>query len=259
MDYLKKYVRVILIRRMEHFFESVLDDVVKVSPAHLHREYKAYIKDSLVNRYEGVCSCYGYIRPNSIELVKVHSAKVELQTFHGFVNFEVTFRAQICNPSIGSVMVADVVNMNSFGILCKSGYIDDNKTHNVVDIIVPRQVKDIMPDGVSLAGLQVGDRVNIEIIGKKYQLHHERISAIGHVVEKTASVRADILVDNTLASSTDPQAAEEDDDLSSVMSNDDDDALSSDGGESERSYDESKVDDEADVLKSNDQSDAEDY
>ena len=40
--------------------------------------------------------------------------------------------------------------------------------------------------------IRVGDRVNVEIIGKKYQLNHAHISAIGHVVEKKASVRADI-------------------------------------------------------------------
>ena len=241
---------------MEHFFESLLEDVVKVSPAHLHKDYKRYIKTALVERYEGVCSCFGYIRPESIELVKVHNAMVEIQTFHGYVNFEVTFRAQICNPSVGSVMIADVVNMNSFGILCKSGYTDESKMRNVVDIIVPRQVKDIMADGVSLAGIRVGDRVNVEIIGKKYQLHHAHISAIGHVVEKKASVRADIPEEAPVA-----QDPPQDDysDISSVVSDEDDDAASSDGGGSEQSLDESKPDEDADPLKSEDQSDNDEY
>lgn len=241
---------------MEHFFESLLEDVVKVSPAHLHQDYKRYIKNALVKRYEGSCSCFGYIRPDSIELVKVHNAMVEIQTFHGYVNFEVTFRAQICNPSVGSVMIADVVNMNSFGLLCKSGYTDNSKTRNVVDIIVPRQVKDIMTDGVSLAGIRVGDRVNVEIIGKKYQLHHAHISAIGHVVEKQASVRADVPDEEPVV-----QEPTQDDysDISSVVSDEEDEAASSEGGDSEQSLDESKPDEEPDLLKADDHSDTDEY
>ena len=241
---------------MEHFFESLLEDVVKVSPAHLHQDYKRYIKNALVKRYEGSCSCFGYIRPDSIELVKVHNAMVEIQTFHGYVNFEVTFRAQICNPSVGSVMIADVVNMNSFGLLCKSGYTDNSKTRNVVDIIVPRQVKDIMTDGVSLAGIRVGDRVNVEIIGKKYQLHHAHISAIGHVVEKQASVRADVPEEEPAV-----QEPTQDDysDISSVVSDEEDDAASSEGGDSEQSLDESKPDEDTDLLKADDHSDTDEY
>jgi hypothetical protein len=35
-----------------------------------------------------------------------------------------------------------------------------------------------------LNNLKIGDSINVEIIGKKYQLRHNRISTIGQMVEK---------------------------------------------------------------------------
>ena len=170
---------------MEYFFDTILSDTVKVHPASLHKKLHSQILKLLRTKYEGICSRFGYISENSIEILEVGKGVVEIHTFHGYVLYNVKFRAAICNPAIGSLMLADVVSMNSFGILCASAYTQvSSKRTNIVDIIVPRQVNDMMTDPVHLNNVKVGDKLNIEIIGKKYQLNHTRISTIGKVVER---------------------------------------------------------------------------
>ena len=170
---------------MENFFDATLEDSLKLHPSALHGSYRTELENILRKRYEGVCSRFGFVRHGSIELQKVRSGNVELHTFHGFVIFDVVFRASICNPSVGSVLRADVVNMNSFGVLCAPGYVDAERTRNVIDIIIPRQVTNMLENTTALLNnLKIGDSINVEIIGKKYQLRHNRISTIGQMVEK---------------------------------------------------------------------------
>ena len=254
---------------MEYFFDTILSDTVKVHPASLHKKLHSEILKVLRTKYEGICSRFGYIHENSIEILDVGNGIVEIHTFHGYVLYNVKFRASICNPAIGSLMMADVVSMNSFGILCASAYTNaGTKGSNIVDIIVPRQVNEMMSDPIHLNHVNVGDKLHIEIIGKKYQLNHTRISTIGKVVEtrveSSGAVRKDSLDTlNTNINNMDSDN-ESDDDAALLILNDDN---SSEDNLSEKSFgvddlkdlDEDIIDDTGESIRNDDASDNEDY
>jgi len=170
---------------MEYFLETILEDRVKLHPSQLSKYYKLNIKEVLQTKYENICSRFGFIRNDSIEIIQVVQGNVEIHSFHGFVMFDVKFRAMVCNPMIGSVLFAEVINMNSFGILCASGFTDKNKTHNVIDIIIPREMQDNSTRNTG--NIRIGDRLSVEIVGKKYQINNPRISTIGKLVEALPS------------------------------------------------------------------------
>ena len=248
--------------QMEYFFDTVLSDTVKVHPAHLHKELHGQIADILRSKYEGICSRFGFVNEGSIEILEVGKGIVEIHTFHGFVLYNVKFRASICNPAIGSLMLADVVNMNSFGILCASAYCDVAKNRNIVDTIIPRQVNDMLADPIHLSNIKVGDRLQVEIIGKKYQLKHNRISTIGKVVEnKSPSMNhlEDILDTQTQNGESDGEGEDE----GMLVVNDDN---SSDENASERSFgaedmkdlEEETIDDTGESVRNDELSENED-
>lgn len=254
---------------MEYFFDTILSDTVKVHPACLHKKLHSQILKLLRTKYEGVCSRFGYINENSVEIIEVGKGMVEIHTFHGYVLYNVKFRAAICNPAIGSLMVADVVSMNSFGILCASAYTHAGpKRTNIVDIIVPRQVNDMMSDPVHLNNVKVGDKLNIEIIGKKYQLNHTRISTIGKVVERqlesSGTTRKDSLDTLNSNMNTVDSDNESDDDAALLIVNDDN---SSEDNMSEKSFgmddlkdlEDDIVDDTGESIRNEEASDNEDY
>jgi DNA-directed RNA polymerase subunit E'/Rpb7 len=165
---------------MDIFFETVVDDIVKVSPSKCNKSYKKHIKDILVSKYEGVCSKFGYINKKSIEIITVHLGIVELQTFHGYVRFNVKFKALVCNPAVGSVVKCRVQNLNSFGILSHVVTTDTNE--NIMNIIVPKQSLSIV-NNESVNNIASGDDIFVEIVGKKYQLNSTTISGIGKVID----------------------------------------------------------------------------
>lgn len=251
---------------MEYFFETVLSDTVKVHPTHLHKELHSHIADILRSKYEGICSRFGFVNEGSIEILEVGKGIVEMHTFHGFVLYSVKFRASICNPAIGSLMLADVVNMNSFGILCAAAYCDLAKKRNIVDIIIPRQVNTMFADPIQLSNIKVGDRLQVEIIGKKYQLKHNRISTIGKVVEsksQSMNIRDDML-DTANTQTQNMESDDEGDDEGMLMVNDEN---SSEDNASERSFgaedikdfEEEVIEDTAESVRNEELSDNEDY
>jgi|TARA_B110000261_G_scaffold150295_1_gene177673 DNA-directed RNA polymerase subunit E'/Rpb7 len=165
---------------MDIFFETVLEDIIKIRPSDCTKDFKANIHRVLVSKYEGVCSKFGYISEKTIELVTVYLGKIELQTFHGYVKFNVKFKASICNPAVDSVVKCTVINLNSFGIL--SHVISDRTNKPIMNIIIPKQSNSIVNNS-SVDNISIGDTIFVEIVGKKYQLHSTSISAVGKVID----------------------------------------------------------------------------
>lgn len=164
-----------------NFFDTILEDNVKLSPKLLNKNYVKHIKEILKRKYEGICSRHGYIKKNSIEIVKTGTGKIETHSFHGYVIFNVTYQAKVCNPTVGSIIKCKVKNMNDFGILCDAGIIENGVYTHVIDIIILKNSNNINTNIELVKNIKLDDTVFVEIIGKKYNLNNKRISAIGKI------------------------------------------------------------------------------
>jgi len=156
---------------------------VQLYPAEMDIKYQERMIDKIKEEYEGVCSKYGYIRPNSIEIIKRSCAVCQKAYFNGAFRFEVLCRAEVCNPVQGSIVEAIVKNKNQLGILAES-FIDMNQQKvPILDIIIPIRSAGIISQ-VNLEQLQIGENIHVEVMGKKYQMKDHKISIIGRVVIK---------------------------------------------------------------------------
>lgn len=179
----------------DSFIPSLLNEKIKVPPKFLHKNVSNVINSILVEKNEGKCTKHGYIKRDSIKIIKTSVGRVEAHTLHGFVNYDVQFSAMVCNPTNGSVLKCRVVNSNNFGVLCSSG-IQENDTYvPILDIIVPKNSLTIRSDSeISLNELQKGDTAYVEIVGKKFEINDTKISAVGRIVDiaKKDSVSIDV-------------------------------------------------------------------
>ena len=181
---------------MDNFIETSLNDVVKVHPVYCNMNLKNHIIDILKKKYEGICSKFGYIKENSITNLKKYSGKIELHTFHGYVLYKVSFNAKICNPTIGSIIKCNVKNMNSFGILCVSGFEEKGVFKQVINVIVPKQPSVMLENSEYFESVKLDDDIYVEIIGKRYQLKNEHISAIGKIINNQENINAETEIVN---------------------------------------------------------------
>jgi DNA-directed RNA polymerase subunit E'/Rpb7 len=173
------------------FIPSLLTEKVKLSPKYMNKSFSKKLLNHLIEKNEGKCSKHGYIKRNSISITKISTGVVEAHTLHGFLNYMVQFKALVCNPTNGSVIKCKVVSSNNFGVLCSSGITnEDNEYKAIMDIIVPKNSLNIRSDAnIDFDKIVPNQILDVEIIGKKFEITDEKISAVGKIVKLDEDAR----------------------------------------------------------------------
>ena len=205
----------------KNFILAEFVDNIKIHPKFIGKDMEKNILKELRKQKEGICSNHGYIKQNSIRILKISCGKVEMSSFHGYMNFLVKYSALVCNPVKGNIVNAVVVNMNNFGILCSSFITeDDGKKTPILEIIIPKHSLTIQSDVDLKNNVRINNEVNVQIVGKKYQLYNKKISIIGKIVN-TNSV--DVKLDDSLVMSQNIDLDDDDLDIDILDEDDDDD------------------------------------
>jgi DNA-directed RNA polymerase subunit E'/Rpb7 len=168
------------------FIRSLLSDKVKLFPSQLDKNVRKYILKTLQKKYEGVCSNHGYIQRESVEIHKVAMGSVLAVSLNGYVEYKVQYYADICNPTLNSVIHSKIVNSNKFGFLAHTGIRENGVFVPMLEIILPRNT---VPPNMQI---EIGDEVWCEVVGKKFELGDHRICIVGKLVEKPGETGVDV-------------------------------------------------------------------
>jgi len=163
---------------------------VVLKPNEINQEFDTIILKKLKSIYENICSKYGYIKNNSIKILKRSIGVIKTQHFNGNICFDVVCIAEICNPIQGSIIKCKVKAKNSLGLLAE-GYYDKIP---ILEIIVPKISAGIQSE-VNLDSVAIGQEIKIEVCGKKYQLFDKHISIIGKAIKDKAEFIKTAIVD----------------------------------------------------------------
>lgn len=226
----------------KNFILAEFVDNIKIHPKYIGKDIEKNVLRELKQRKEGICSDHGYIKKNSIRINKISNGKVEMSTFHGYMNFMVKYSAMVCNPVKGNIVNAVVVNMNNFGILCSSFITEDNGSKTpILEIIIPKHSLTIQSDVDLKNSVKINNEVKVQIVGKKYQLYNKKISIIGKIVKSNnVNVKLDDNIDLTQNIDYD------EDDLDLDISDDEEDEDDEDDEKNEE--DDEKNEDEEDEF-----------
>ena len=239
------------------FIPSLLTEKVKLSPKYMNKSFSQKLLKHLIEKNEGKCSKHGYIKRNSISITKISTGIVEAHSLHGFLNYLVQFKALVCNPTNGSVIKCKVISSNNFGILCSSGITDENSEYKaIMDIIVPKNSINIRSDSnIDFNKIVPKQIVDVEIVGKKFEINDEKISAVGKIV-KLENNTAYVDVENNEDDDDRPNEIEETYE-DEIVENDD--IINSKNKEfTKKSNDDNDDNDDADENEENDEDDNDD-
>jgi DNA-directed RNA polymerase subunit E'/Rpb7 len=218
------------------FVRVLVKDKVKLQAKDLGGDYQDKITQRLLKKYESVCSHHGYIRRGSIQILKISLGRVEMVTLNGDVTFHVQYSADVCNPAIGNVVKAHIVNMNKFGVLAEAGVRHaDGSYVPILNIIVAKQSVS-HPSEVDLESLHTNDEIFIEVLGRKYELNDTRISVVGRVVADTRGAEdpgSHVEPEGTVMSADGSLLSEEDEAAADDVEDEEDDELFSFEGSDE--------------------------
>jgi DNA-directed RNA polymerase subunit E'/Rpb7 len=216
------------------FVRAVLVDKIKVSPTYLRKNKATILHNILVDRFEGKCSYHGYIKRQSIAIVKCSAGIVKDVCLNGDVEYNISYSALVCNPAIGSVVRAKVVNQNMFGILAEV-YVMGNV---VLEIVIAKMIE---PGDEPLDNIKINDMVNVEIIKKKFELGDEKIINVGKIIKGDAAMRGGAF-DEEEVIEADAVADEEEE-----LEEDEEDAEEKDEDAEEEEEEEQSEDEDADL------------
>ena len=169
---------------MSLFSNVITTDKIVIKPdQYVSKDINQLILKKLKQKVEGICTYHGYIKPGSCSIVSKSEGKILDMTFNGNINYNVVFKAQLCNPDIDSVIKCKVVNTNNFGILAISYVEIDSVEIPIIEAIVVKKENDKV--------VNIGDTIAVKIRGKKFDLHDKKITVHGVIVDQN-----DIMVNN---------------------------------------------------------------
>ena len=216
---------------------------ISLEPKEINSKFNDVILNKLKKNLENVCSKHGFIKKDSLKIIKRSCGMFKSQHFNGNIIFNIQCVAEICNPAIGSIIKCKVKAKNLFGILAEGLYDDVI----ILEIIVPKNTAGIQSD-VNIDTLNIGDEIKIEVCGKKFQLFDKNISIIGRViVDKEENINNVIDVNDDDENIEDP--------FYDIKNIDDKDPILDDEEEPEINEDEDDEDDEDDDIKDEDELD----
>jgi DNA-directed RNA polymerase subunit E'/Rpb7 len=177
----------------ELFIPIKFKTTIILSPSEITKDFESTILSKIKLNYENICSKYGYIKKDTIKIIKRSVGQLKKEHFNSNIYFEVICIAEICNPAQGSIIKCKVKAKNSLGLLAE-GYYDNIP---ILDIIVPKISAGIQSE-INIDTVAINDEINIEVCGKKYQLFDKKISIIGKAIKsKEEFIKNSIVNDNT--------------------------------------------------------------
>jgi DNA-directed RNA polymerase subunit E'/Rpb7 len=157
----------------------LLNDKIKIEPRYINKNLKEEITNRLKEKLEGKCTRHGYIRKGSIDVYKVTPGTIEMVSLSGYIQYDIYFYAEVCNPMMGSIIKCKVVNANKFGILAESSFDGES----ILEVVIAKNSVSILSD-VDLENVKVGDEIYVEVLGKKFELNDKHISIVGKAINE---------------------------------------------------------------------------
>ena len=131
------------------------------------------IENYIQNNFEGKCVVEGYVKPNSSKIIRYSSGVIERGNK---IIFEVVFECDICLPVEGMVMNCVVKNVVKAGVRAEVA----NEVPTPVIIFI---AKDHHYNMQQFNDIQVGDIINVRVIGQRFELNDKQVSVIAEYVK----------------------------------------------------------------------------
>jgi len=137
------------------------------------KNLKETLEENLKMNFEGKCVVEGYIKKGSTKII-THSSGLIVRG--NTISFEVVFECDICFPVEGMLINCVVKNITKAGITAESA-------SEVPSPIMVFVAKDHHFNSSYFAEIKEGDKINIRVIGQRFELNNTCIYIIAELVK----------------------------------------------------------------------------
>ena len=164
---------------MNNLFNKIsLSEKIILQPNNSIQNIDTHILNKLKKKVGNKCIKDGYVVKNSITILKRSIGKINSSFFDGSISYNIIYSADICNPKKGSFINVDYVDHNKMGILAV-------KKNTPLNIVIPTKLhadKNIFKKISEKNENNSEIKLNIQIIGKRFEKNDREIFVIGKLV-----------------------------------------------------------------------------
>lgn len=215
------------------FMPIKFNTTIILTPNELNKHFENSILTKIKATLENSCSKHGYIKKDSIKIIKRSPGYIKEAHFNGNIAYDLNCIAEICNPAQDSMVKCIVKAKNNLGLLAIGIYED----MAILEVIIPKITTGILSD-VNIDNINIGDEINVIVCGKKFTLYDKMISIIGRIIKDKVDDDISVIEEDEDDS---PSIEDEDEDILAY----EDDVLNDDGD----IYEEEEDDDVDNVRK----------
>ena len=138
------------------------------------KNIKEVIEENIKSNFESKCLVEGFIKPNSAKIITYSSGII----YRGSsVSFEVIFECEVCFPVEGMLVSCVAKNITKAGIRAESAT-------EVPSPVVVFIAKDHHYNVSHFNDVKEGDKINVRVIGQRFELSDKFVSIIGELVKE---------------------------------------------------------------------------
>jgi DNA-directed RNA polymerase subunit E'/Rpb7 len=163
------------------YFNCVLNKKIVIQPKFLNENLDEYIYQYLKKNVEGKCLHEGYVKHESIKIIKKSIGSISGNRFTGDITYNIIFTADLCNPVIGNIIECKVKFINKLGILANN---------DPIKVIVGKQFH--INDN-EMNKINENDIIKVQVIAKKFNLNEKEIRVVAKLYSEHQDEAINIL------------------------------------------------------------------
>jgi DNA-directed RNA polymerase subunit E'/Rpb7 len=132
------------------------------------------IEEYIHNNFEGKCLVEGYIKQNSSKVIRYSCGTIERGNT---IIFEIVFECDVCFPVEGMIISCIAKNIVKAGIKAESAT-------DVPSPVIVFVARDHHYSSQYFSEIKEGDKINVRVIGQRFELNDKYVSIIGELVKE---------------------------------------------------------------------------
>jgi len=159
------------------YLQSVLTMKVVVPITQVGKNMKHNLEKIISKKTEGKCIVEGFIKPNSVKVIRYSSGNINNEN----VEFQTVFECMVCHPVEGMLIECDTKTITKAGIHAE---VTDENGNIPVTVFVAR---DHHFTDRHFAEIKENMRIIVRVIGVRFELNDPYICVIGKFLEKKST------------------------------------------------------------------------
>lgn len=156
---------------MGDYIKTILIKDVVIEGSKLNKNINDTILKILKNNVEDKCLDKGFVKKDSVKIIKRSAGMFSGSLFNGSVKFNVVFSCELCHPNKGDILNCKVLRVNELGVRGLIG---------PIKVTVAKQFQD---NKSIFKDIKEGDMIEVVVLDKKFDLNNKFIQVAAKIDE----------------------------------------------------------------------------